>query len=286
MASDNLMMARTFLDNFELMIPLSFGTKLFEEIVIETSDKKLLYFPKILLAMNSKYFKTLFENSETPTLISLPYESRILTMIFECIVMAISGSKFIEEQYLSKLDNTDIIFDFITVCAKFEMKFMKDSCDIYFSDEARLKNLCCNKLVRIIKECKMSKMKRILAIILQKDNKIFDSFKFIEMTDDEVIILFFTKDWDYIIDTFAIWINYNSHVLVDEKMSHIMKMNFTNVPIDRIKDVHKIINVLPGCPNFQLKVYKDLAVIMSGNDVCITKDDTHVNKKARRTGTD
>jgi hypothetical protein len=189
-------------------------------------------------------------------------------MIFDCIRTAIKGFHHIGE-YLNKITDIDDVYDFIKAITEFGLDSLKKKCDGYFSYESRLRNLCCNKLLRIINESGMDEMKKTLAVILRQDEKMLGLLKFEELTDDDMRF-FIGTTWQLFIKSFALWVK--SDDLSDETIENIY-FSFRKTPKQFIQKIKTIVSSLTNCPKFQAKVFYDLLSIDENNE--------HVTKKQR-----
>ena len=77
----------------------------FDDLEIKTSDG-MLYISKTWLCCISHYFSTMFNGNfseSNQNTIELSYESKILILLFKCILFGYNGNEYIENEYLEKL---------------------------------------------------------------------------------------------------------------------------------------------------------------------------------------
>jgi hypothetical protein len=238
----------------------------FTDIIINTSNDQQIYIPKIFLTSNSEYFKKYFNKNPTQETINLPHRYRILTILFNCVLVGINGQKYIEKTFFSKLKNVDDVCDFISAFDEFEMIPVRDKFDLYLSKKYRIRDFMCSKFISIaVKSGLAQATKRILKVLIETPTLLknidFNELKCVDLN------FFSATSWGFFIRVLTLWMN--SHNPTDEEIAPLMSYDFKTIPYRCIRNVWKIIPKLTRCSVFKSKISDDLMYAIQKNKIKI-----------------
>jgi hypothetical protein len=140
-------------------------------------------------------------------------------------------------------------------------------CDIYFSNEDRLKKLYYHKqhadnVISVISTFNMTRMNTNLMSMFEKDTSMLLLLNFKNMT--YIDFEFFLKaHWPFFIKSLILWMNEND--LCDEYMNFLMDIDFRFAPSDNLPELFAAVNRLTRCPIFTKKLIDDLLYVIANN---------------------
>jgi len=252
-------------------IPYSFLTKKpFDDLEIIAKDNVVLYCSRGWLFQLSDFFDTLLRGAfreADATSISLECDSKILVLIFQCAYYLQHGSDFLEKNFFSKIENEEDLCDFLSTSHLYQLLFVKNFADKYFSDKDRIKKFFSMNLIQTVQLFEMESMNKTIHRLLDPHiycesdyaaantplSNITDLKKLIDALDFETmdcsLLNFFGKYWNVFDYCFDKWISYH----LDVTSEQLRTINKLNGYLGNVVNIHitSLIQTISKCTNAQ-----------------------------------
>jgi len=273
-------------NNTEQISLHSFSTKnQFDDLEIITKDKVILYCSKGWLLHLSIFFNTLltgaFRETNAPS-ITLKCNSEILTIVLQCAYHLQHGTDFLERNIFERISTKDNLCDFLSICNLYQLYFIKDLADKYFSNKNFVRKFFSIELIEIVDLVEMKLMKKTINEFLDPAHytqsmlnemliETMNLLDFKTMTSVQLNLL--GSSWTIFLYCFEKWVDYHENVTSKELNS----IRILNDLLDNMIKIHTttLIKIIRKCVNakeYQLIFFEKILL----RDYDITPDE---NKK-------